>query len=129
MGEDETLPKNRIVLICQNCKLVNGQAPPGTKSLSEIGQWRCHSCGSLNGEADEAAKVVNEMKEKLQGKEKLVAATESKSEDGERDVQSAESGDDGLEPEVVEPDGDDSASDIIEAKPKKGRPKGSRTKT
>ncbi|KAK7917741.1 hypothetical protein PG985_011349 [Apiospora marii] len=36
LGEDETAPKNRIVLICQNCRLVNGQAPPGTKALPDI---------------------------------------------------------------------------------------------
>ncbi|KAK6839973.1 hypothetical protein PG987_005839 [Apiospora arundinis] len=35
LGEDETAPKNRIVLICQNCRLVNGQAPPGTKALAD----------------------------------------------------------------------------------------------
>ncbi|KAI6251331.1 hypothetical protein HI914_00386 [Erysiphe necator] len=50
LGEDETLPKNRLVLICQHCRLINGQAPPGTKSLENLGKWRCYSCNSMNGE-------------------------------------------------------------------------------
>lgn len=61
LGEDETAPKNRIVLICQSCRLVNGQAPPGTKTLAEIGSWRCMSCGALNGEMDEGKRIVNEV--------------------------------------------------------------------
>ncbi|SCO87298.1 uncharacterized protein FRV6_11425 [Fusarium oxysporum] len=61
LGEDETAPKNRIVLICKSCRLVNGQAPPGTKTLSEVGQWRCMSCGALNGEIDEGKRIMNEV--------------------------------------------------------------------
>ncbi|OTA92213.1 hypothetical protein M434DRAFT_396576 [Hypoxylon sp. CO27-5] len=61
LGEDEMASKNRIVLICQNCRLVNGQAPPGTKSLVELGTWRCISCGSLNGEMDEGKKIIREV--------------------------------------------------------------------
>lgn len=61
LGEDEMASKNRIVLICQNCRLVNGQAPPGTKSLAELGTWRCISCGSLNGEMDEGKKIIREV--------------------------------------------------------------------
>ncbi|RGP61511.1 hypothetical protein FLONG3_10481 [Fusarium longipes] len=61
LGEDETAPKNRIVLICQSCRVVNGQAPPGTKTLSELGQWRCMSCGASNGEIDEGKRIMNEV--------------------------------------------------------------------
>jgi hypothetical protein len=61
LGEDETAPKNRIVLICKACRLVNGQAPPGTKSLSELGIWKCMSCGALNGELDEGERIVKEV--------------------------------------------------------------------
>lgn len=61
LGEDETAPKNRIVLICQACRLVNGQAPPGTKSLSDLGSWKCMSCGALNGELDEGKRIMNEV--------------------------------------------------------------------
>lgn len=62
LGEDETLPKNRVALICQNCRLVNGQAPPGVKSLEELGRWRCGSCGAWNGEESEAKKVLESIK-------------------------------------------------------------------
>lgn len=58
LGEDETLPRNRLVLICQNCRLVNGQAPPGVKTLEEIGRWRCASCGAWNGEESDAKKML-----------------------------------------------------------------------
>ncbi|KAJ4412973.1 hypothetical protein N0V85_003614 [Neurospora sp. IMI 360204] len=61
IGEDETAAKNRIVLICKKCRLVNGQAPPGTKSLSEIGKWKCMSCGAANGEMDEGRRIVREV--------------------------------------------------------------------
>lgn len=59
LGEDETQPKNRIVLICSSCRLVNGQAPPGIKSLEELGRWRCGSCGAWNGVESEAKKVLD----------------------------------------------------------------------
>lgn len=58
LGEDETQPKNRIALICSTCRLVNGQAPPGIKTLEELGRWRCGSCGSWNGEESETKKVL-----------------------------------------------------------------------
>ncbi|KAI1658580.1 hypothetical protein F4813DRAFT_355651 [Daldinia decipiens] len=61
LGEDEMAPKNRIVLICKNCRLVNGQAPPGTQSLSELGRWKCMSCGASNGEMDEGKKIIREV--------------------------------------------------------------------
>ncbi|KAI0391884.1 hypothetical protein F5Y17DRAFT_438695 [Xylariaceae sp. FL0594] len=61
LGEDETSPKNRIVLICQKCRLVNGQAPPGVKSAAEIGTWKCMGCGATNGELDEGKKIMQEV--------------------------------------------------------------------
>ena len=64
LGEDETLPKNRLALICSNCRLVNGQAPPGVKTLDEVGKWRCGSCGSWNGEESEAKKMLEAIRKK-----------------------------------------------------------------
>ncbi|OJD13313.1 hypothetical protein AJ78_06217 [Emergomyces pasteurianus Ep9510] len=58
LGEDETLPQNRLALICNQCRLVNGQAAPGIRSLEEIGRWRCGSCGALNGEESETRKAL-----------------------------------------------------------------------
>ena len=58
LGEDETAPRNRIALICSQCRLVNGQAPPGAKRLEDIGKWRCGGCGTMNGEESEAKKLV-----------------------------------------------------------------------
>jgi len=58
MGEDETQPINRLALICSHCRLVNGQAPPGTRSLEDVGPWRCSGCGGWNGQESEAKKIV-----------------------------------------------------------------------
>ncbi|KAF2814081.1 uncharacterized protein BDZ99DRAFT_459812 [Mytilinidion resinicola] len=49
LGEDETQPKNRLALICSECRLVNGQAPPGTRTLEDVGRWRCAGCRAWNG--------------------------------------------------------------------------------
>ena len=46
LGEDETLPRARLALICSNCRLVNGQAPPGVNRLEDVGKWRCGGCGA-----------------------------------------------------------------------------------
>jgi hypothetical protein len=58
LGDDETNPKNRIVLICKECRLVNGQAPPGVKTLEGVGRWRCSGCGTMNGVESEAVRIV-----------------------------------------------------------------------
>ncbi|KAL2058152.1 hypothetical protein ABVK25_001770 [Lepraria finkii] len=63
LGEDETLPRARLALICSKCRLVNGQAPPGVKRLEDVGKWRCGGCGTMNGEDSEAKKIVASIKE------------------------------------------------------------------
>lgn len=60
LGEDETQPKNRMVLICHNCRLVNGQAPPGTRSPEDVGKWRCSECGTMNGVESETSRIVRQ---------------------------------------------------------------------
>ncbi|KFY03297.1 hypothetical protein O988_01594 [Pseudogymnoascus sp. VKM F-3808] len=73
LGEDETHPKNRVVLLCSHCRLVNGQAPPGVKRVEEVGEWRCFNCGGVNGK-DEGKRMVEEI---MRGEE------EGRSEKGE----------------------------------------------
>ncbi|KAK2808478.1 hypothetical protein FQN50_004686 [Emmonsiellopsis sp. PD_5] len=58
LGEDETLPKNRLALICSQCRLVNGQAAPGIRTLEEVGRWRCGSCGAWNGQESETKRAL-----------------------------------------------------------------------
>ena len=58
LGDDETLPRNRLALICRKCRLVNGQAPPGTTSLEDLGRWRCISCGATNGQESEVGRML-----------------------------------------------------------------------
>ena len=60
LGEDETSAKNRIVLICHECRLVNGQAPPGARTLEEVGKWRCSGCRALNGVESVEKKMLRE---------------------------------------------------------------------
>lgn len=88
MGEDETSPKNRIVLICENCRLVNGQAPPGCRRLEDVGLWRCFSCGAKNGVVDEGVKAVREMesvvrREEQKEKERLAKGLSPAAEEAE----------------------------------------------
>jgi len=49
LGEDEMSAKARFALICKNCRMVNGLAPPGTRSLEDMDQWGCARCGTMNG--------------------------------------------------------------------------------
>lgn len=125
LGEDETAPKNRVALICQNCRLVNGQAPPGTKSLAALGKWRCFGCGTLNGEEDEAVKVVQEMKERIE-EEKPQSGIEKKALEDSTGGESADTKD---APADDEAEYTESAEETIEAKPKKDRLKSSKKKT
>ncbi|KAL8669382.1 MAG: hypothetical protein Q9168_006029 [Polycauliona sp. 1 TL-2023] len=62
LGEDETLPRNRLALICHQCRLVNGQAPPGVQTLEAIGKWRCSGCNSMNGVENEGAEILKKIR-------------------------------------------------------------------
>ena len=73
IGEDETLPKNRIALICEHCRLVNGQAPPGVKTLEDIGKWRCGGCNTMNGKESTRKLVASIEKELASEKEEASA--------------------------------------------------------
>jgi hypothetical protein len=66
LGEDETSSKNRFALICAapSCRLVNGQAPPGARSLEDVGWWRCKGCGEMNGVESEVGKVLQQAEKK-----------------------------------------------------------------
>lgn len=67
LGEDESNPKNRLALICQSCRLVNGQAPPGVKTLEDVGKWKCSACGEMNGEDTEARRIVAKIQAQADG--------------------------------------------------------------
>ncbi|KAH8660726.1 hypothetical protein BGZ60DRAFT_506965 [Tricladium varicosporioides] len=120
LGEDETSPKNRMALICQNCRLINGQAPPGAKTLTEVGKWRCFACGAWNGEEDEAAKAVKEMKKRIE---------EEQPSEVEKSIQdSVELVSEGEDEDVIKSEDLDSSEEVVEVKPKKGRSKGNKKK-
>jgi hypothetical protein len=66
LGEDEMSAKSRFALICKNCRMVNGLAPPGTRSLDEMEEWGCARCGTMNGlRKQQRAEVKLEEKESL----------------------------------------------------------------
>lgn len=92
LGEDETQARNRIAMICQNCRLVNGQAPPGIRTLEELGRWRCSSCQALNGVESEEKKILNRI-------------TESKSRPAYSDEE--------VDPEEVEEDEESGSDEVI----------------
>lgn len=131
LGEDEAAAKNRMVLICPNCRLVNGQAPPGTKTLAELGRWRCFGCGTMNGEEDETAKAVKEMKEMIKKKntdDALVSKNKTGSEpaaEAEFDETREDEGE--IEQDIVDK-GTGSDSDAVEVRPSKARLKSGRQK-
>lgn len=129
MGEDETSPKNRVALICGHCRLVNGQAPPGTKRLADLGKWRCFGCGGWNGEEDEGVKAVKEMKERI-GIEPVVQGDLEEEKHSMSGEEKRALVDDEVGNEDAE-EAEDSVEEIVETKQpaKRGRPKGSRKKT
>ena len=69
LGEDETQAALRFALICRRCRLVNGRAPPGARSLEDVGVWRCQGCGAVNGaesDAEGLAEVVRKDARKVE---------------------------------------------------------------
>ena len=111
LGEDETSAKNRFALICSSCKLVNGQAPPGARTLEDVGKWRCSACGAMNG-------VENETKKLVESVEKSLPVP---------DVDGASGGDEGEDIVVAEEtSGEEDAADTpaISTRSKKGGRKG-----
>ena len=133
LGEDETLARNRMALICQQCKLVNGQAPPGVRSVEELGQWKCAGCGSMNGTDNEAKKLVEEMTQRKGYFSETKAAAQ---EAGQASETSQSSSDESMiaVPQVEEVTPDDEDDQEIESeempqeepvKRKRGRPRGS----
>lgn len=74
LGEDETQAKNRIALICSNCRLVNGQAPPGARTLEDVGKWKCSECQAWNGAESEAQKMLKQIKGEPQSPTSPVSA-------------------------------------------------------
>lgn len=65
LGEDESLPRNRLALICMKCRLVNGQAPSGVKRPEDVGTWRCFGCGTMNGDETETTKIIATVEEEF----------------------------------------------------------------
>lgn len=96
LGEDETQAKNRFALICAQCRLVNGQAPPGARTLEDVGRWRCKECGAMNGVESEVGKVLEHaerrgvsvkdvVNEGRDGREDAVEVKKEDESDGEAD--------------------------------------------
>ncbi len=126
LGDDETLPKNRLALICSQCKLVNGQAPPGVRSLEELDKWRCGGCAAWNGEELQVKKIVSEVREEVEAEREGLDDAEEESDSG-REQDKNDEDDSELVPRndsVKTEEVDDSEEEPL-PKPRRGRPKGS----
>jgi endoplasmic reticulum junction formation protein lunapark len=90
MGEDEALPTNRLALFCTSCRLVNGLAPPGVRTLEELGKWRCGSCGAWNGVEAQPVPIPGVEQKKSKDKEMKKEVEEEKEEEVEEDKDKGE---------------------------------------
>lgn len=151
LGEDESLPRNRLALICMKCRLVNGQAPPGAKRLEDVGNWRCFGCGTMNGDETETTKIVASVKqefkaevEKPRSEERKVPVILAGERIDELENYFADQGNDSEETDMTQYSGDESdgpahqetvkthehvSSEPKAPKRKVGRPKGSKNKS
>lgn len=107
LGEDETQAKNRLALICGECRLVNGQAPPGTRTLEDVGRWRCGGCGSWNGKEKAKEDVVaglvqNWEAERKAREQELNANTDGEVESDSKEIAQATGSDEGSGVDVAE---------------------------
>lgn len=127
LGEDETQPKNRMALICSECRLVNGQAPPGARTPEDIGRWRCGGCRAWNGKEktqEDVADLVKGWEAERNAKERNLKG----SIDGGIDDDNRETEDDG----GVFVGADESSGVEVEAEDEEATPppsKGTRSKT
>jgi hypothetical protein len=96
LGEDETQAKNRFALICSECRLVNGQAPPGARTIEDVGRWRCGGCSAWNGKEkpreDDVVRLVQGWEAERKAKDEDLRA----SLDGGIDSDNRETEDDGV---------------------------------
>ncbi|KAL8948172.1 MAG: hypothetical protein Q9222_005623 [Ikaeria aurantiellina] len=117
LGEDETLPKNRLALICQRCRLVNGQAPPGVQRLEDVGDWRCSGCGTMNGEEKEGAKLLKQIQ-----KDTDTLASTKELADGNQAVKMLESPEESDSPSSDNERQSESSEDVESVKDEKENP-------
>lgn len=103
LGEDETQPKNRLVLICSECRLVNGQAPPGARTVEDIGKWRCGGCKAWNGKEKPHEEVAN-LVQSWDAERKAKAQELERDAGGQVKEEGADVNEDGDEDEDEEPE-------------------------
>jgi hypothetical protein len=98
LGEDETQAKNRFALICTECRLVNGQAPPGARTLEDVGRWRCGGCSAWNGKEkpreDDVTRLVKGWE--AERRAKMEGQLRAQSPEGGIDSDNRETEDDGI---------------------------------
>jgi len=54
---------------------VNGQAPPGARTLEDVGRWRCGGCSAWNGKEkpreDDVTRLVRDWEAERKAKDRL----------------------------------------------------------
>jgi hypothetical protein len=123
LGEDETQPKNRLALICSECRLVNGQAPPGANSLEDVGRWRCGGCKAWNGKE----KTREDVEGLVKGWEEERRVKAKGSESSGREEKDEDEEDDGAV--IVGADQDDEDEEVEEVVRETPPSRGTRSKT
>lgn len=108
LGEDETQAKNRFALICSSCRLVNGQAPPGARTLEDVGRWRCGGCSAWNGK-EKPKQDVEELVKGWEAERKAKVSQSRLAHDGGIDSDNRETEDDSA---VVIPTAADESSGV-----------------
>ncbi|RMZ71537.1 lunapark [Pyrenophora seminiperda CCB06] len=94
LGEDETQAKNRFALICSECRLVNGQAPPGARTLEDVGRWRCGGCSAWNGKEKPREDDITRLVQGWEAERKAKDVVRELSADGGIDSDNRETEDD-----------------------------------
>jgi hypothetical protein len=122
LGEDETQAKNRFVLICSECRLVNGQAPPGARTLEDVGRWRCGGCSAWNGKEKPREDDITRLVQGWEAERKTKDADRRRSVDRGIDSDNRETEDDGgMAVGADESSGVDVAADSAEDTPPPSR--------
>ncbi|KKA22307.1 hypothetical protein T310_3637 [Rasamsonia emersonii CBS 393.64] len=106
-----------------------GTAPPGMKSLEELGRWRCGGCGAWNGVESETNKVLADIKSQSQSADGTWESVSKKDEDVSSN---GEVTDDGVIVGSEAKDSEGEEEPEPEQSPrrsKRGRPKGGKKKS
>ena len=87
---------------------MNGQAPPGARTLEDVGRWRCGGCSAWNGKEkpreDDVTRLVRDWEAERKAKDRLSG------DEGVKEMEEVEAEDEGVVVEA-EAEADSSGED------------------